>query len=125
MGRFGRFGPSGSGWLVPRGSKSGLSAPNSTVLWSGNGGFWPIPRIPNYRRPPTYSPILMYLGIQILAGFPQLEIASFASFANTFRRFGVPGNPGSARLRGARNRDFREEIPPFWGAGESNFWRLP
>ena len=64
----------------------------------------------------------MYLEIQILAGFPELEIASFA---NTFRRFDVPGNPGFARLPGARNRDFREEIPPFWGAGKSNFWRLP
>merc|ERR1712015_505065 len=64
----------------------------------------------------------MYLGIQLLAGLPELEIASFA---NTFRCFDVPGNPGFARIPGARNRDFREEIPPFWGAGKSNFWRLP
>ena len=82
-------------------------------------------RFPGFRisdAPPTYSPVLMYLEFQILAGFPELEIASFA---NTFRCFDVPGNPGFERLPGARNRDFREEIPPFWGAGKSNFWRLP
>ena len=60
----------------------------------------------------------MYLEIQILAGFPELEIASFA---NTFRRFDVPGNPGFARLPGARNRDFREEIPPFGAPGNPIF----
>ena len=57
-----------------------------------------------------------------MAGSAEPEIATFA---NTFRCFDVPGNPGFARLPGARNRDFREEIPPFWGAGKSNFWRLP
>ena len=82
-------------------------------------------RFPGFRvsdATPTRSPVLMYLEIQILAGFPELEIASFA---NTFRHFDVPGNPGLARLPGARNHDFREEIPPFRGAEKSNFWRLP
>ena len=82
-------------------------------------------RFPGFRisdAPPTFSPVLMYLEIQLLAGFPELEIASFA---NTFRFFDVRGNTGFARLPGARNRDFREEIPPLWGAGKSNYWRLP
>ena len=82
-------------------------------------------RFPGFRisdAPPTYSHVLIYIEIQLLAGFPELEIASFA---NTFRRFDVPRNPGFARLPGARNHDFREKIPPFRGAGKSNFWRLP
>ena len=48
----------------------------------------------------------MYLEIQLLAGLPELEIASFA---NTFRCFDVRGSPGFARLPGARNRDFHEK----------------
>ena len=59
---------------------------------------------------PTYSPVLMYLEIQVLAGFPELEIATFA---NTLRRFEISGNPGFGRFPGARNRDFRDEVPPF------------
>ena len=55
-------------------------------------------------------PVSMYLEIQVLAGFPELEIATFA---NTFRCFDVPGNPGFGRFPGARNRDFRDEVPPF------------
>merc|ERR1712015_218238 len=102
--RFGRLGPSGPGWLVPWGSKSGLSAPNSTVFWSGNGGFWPIPRIPNYRRP-----------------------------TNVFPYFDVPRNPNFGRFPGARNREFREYVPVFrctWKsrfceASRSSKWRLP
>ena len=121
--RFGRLGPSGSGWLVPRGSKSGLSAPKFHRFYGPEMA--DFGRFPGFRisdAPPTYSPVLMYLEIQLLAGFPELEIASFA---NTFRCFDVPGNPGFERLPGARNRDFREEIPPVRGAGESNFWQLP
>ena len=52
----------------------------------------------------------MYLEIQDLVGFPELEIATFA---NMFRCFELSGNPGFVRFPGARNRDFREEIPPF------------
>ena len=85
-------------------------------------------RFPGFRisdAPPTYSPVLMYLEIQVLAGFPELEIASFA---NTFRCFDVPGNPGFGRLPGDRAkkfrrfeapgnpifRDFRDLVPAFW-----------
>ena len=46
---------------------------------------------------------LMYLEIQVLAGFPELEIATSAI---EFRRFGAPGNP----IFG----DFREQVPAFW-----------
>ena len=70
-------------------------------------------RFPGFRisaAPPTYSPVLMYLEIQVLAGFPELEIATFA---NTFRCFEISGNPGFGRFPGARNRDFRDEVPPF------------
>ena len=38
-------------------------------------------RFPGFRisdAPPMYSPVLMYLEIQVLAGFPELEIATFA-----------------------------------------------
>merc|ERR1712015_383882 len=78
-------------------------------------------RFPGFRisdAPPTYSPVFTYLEIQLLAGLPELEIAGFA---NTFRRFDVTGNPGFARLPGARNRDFRDEIPPFWAPGNPIF----
>ena len=64
----------------------------------------------------------MYLGIQVLAGCQELEIATFA---NTFRCFWTSGNPGFEQFRGARNRDFREEVPPLCGIGEPGFSRLP
>ena len=80
----------------------------------------PGPRIS--AAPPTYSPVLMYLGIQVLAGCQGLEIATFA---NTFRCFWTSGNPGFEQFRGARNRDFREEVPPLCGIGEPRFSRLP
>ena len=64
----------------------------------------------------------MYLGIQVLAGCQGLEIATFA---NTFRCFWASGNPGFEQFRGARNRDFREEVPPLCGIGEPRFSRLP
>ena len=88
-------------------------------------------RFPGFRisdAPPTYSPVLMYLEIQVLAGFPELEIATFA---NTFRCFEISGNPGFGRFQGleiatfakkfprfevAENpgfRDFREQVPAF------------
>ena len=47
---------------------------------------------------------------RILADFPELEIATFT---NMFRCFDISGNPGFARFPGARNRDFRDEVPPF------------
>merc|ERR1712015_332340 len=50
-------------------------------------------RFPGFRisdAPPTYSAVLMYLEIQVLRGFPELEITTSA---RKFRRFGVPGNP--------------------------------
>ena len=82
-------------------------------------------RFPGFRisdAPPTYSPVLMYLEIQVLAGFPELEIATFtktfrcfeisgntrfgcsrelviATFAMPFPRFEVPGNPGFRAFR--------------------------
>ena len=70
-------------------------------------------RFPGFRisdAPPMYSPVLMYLEIQVFAGFPELKIATFA---NTFRCFEISGNPGFGRFPGARNRDFRDEVPPF------------
>ena len=103
-------------------------------------------RFPGFRisdAPPTYSPVLMYLEIQVFAGFPELKTATFA---NTFRCFEISGNPGFVRFPAAPNRDFREyvllfrctwkyrfceasrssseEIPPFWSTGKSNFSRL-
>ena len=52
----------------------------------------------------------------------ELEIATFA---NTARCFWTSGNPGFEQFRGARNRDFREEVPPLCGIGEPRFSRLP
>ena len=100
----GRFG------LVPRSSKSGLPAPNSAVLWSEMADFGRFPGSRISAAPPTYSPVLMYLGIQVLVGCLELEIATFA---NTLRCFETSGNPGFVWFPGARNRDFREEVPPF------------
>ena len=88
-------------------------------------------RFPGFRisdAPPMYSPVLMYLEIQVFAGFPELKIATFA---NTFRCFEISGNPGFGRFQGleiatfakkfprfevAENpgfRDFREQVPAF------------
>ena len=64
----------------------------------------------------------MYLGIQVLAGCQELKIATFAITISCFR---TSGNPGFEQFRGARNRDFREEVPPFCGIGEPRFSRLP
>ena len=63
---------------------------------------------PRHQRIPH---VLMYLGIQVLAGCQELEIATFA---NTVRCFWTSGNPGFEQFRGARNRDFRDEVPAFW-----------
>ena len=82
-------------------------------------------RFPGFRisdAPPMYSPVWMYIEIQVFAGFPELKIATFA---NTFRCFWTSGNPGFEQFRGARNRDFREEVPPLCGIGEPRFSRLP
>ena len=64
----------------------------------------------------------MYLVIQILAGFPELEIATFAKM---LRCFEISGNTGFGRFPGARNRDFREEVPPLSSTGKYGFSRLP
>ena len=92
----GRFG------LVPRSSKSGLPAPNSAVLWSEMADFGRFPGSRISAAPPTYSPVLMYLGTQVLAGCPEPEIATFAKKPP---RFEVAGNPGF--------RDIRDQVPAF------------
>ena len=79
-------------------------------------------RFPGFRisdAPPMYSRVLMYLEIQVFAGFPELKIATFA---NTFRCFEISGNPGFARFPAAPNRDFREYVPLFRCTWKSRFW---
>ena len=130
--RFDRLGPSGSGWLVRAGSD--LPGRDGWFRVARNRGFpHQIPpfygremtdfgRFPGFRisdAPPTYSPVLMYLEIQVLAGFPELE---FANFANTFRCFEISGNPGFVRFPAAPNRDFREYVLLFRCTWKSRFW---
>merc|ERR1712051_266347 len=102
LGRGGRF----------RGARN-RGPPRQIPPFYGRGmadfGRSPGPRIS--AEPPTYSPVLMYLGIQVLAGCQELEIATFA---NTVRCFWTSGNPGFEQFRGPRNRDFRDEVPAFW-----------
>ena len=108
-GRFGPDLPGRDGWF--RGARN-RGFPNQIPPFYGPE-MTDFGRFPGFRisdAPPTYSPVLMYLEIQVLAGFPELEVATFA---NTFHCFEISGNPGFGRFPGARNRDFRDEVPPF------------
>ena len=170
--RFDRLGPSGSGWLV----RAGSDLPGRDGWFRGarnRGSPHQIPpfygpemadfgRFPGFRisdAPPTYSPVLMYLEIQVLGGFPELErrnsallrhreIQFFATSTNKFPHFdgprfwrrglpdlsadrkvrfrtpgstdsGIPGRDGW--FRGARNRGFPFQIPPFYGPEMTDF----